>query len=105
MAPSEVKVIETDDDLQPQWAALERRVGFRKTRKLGEAPQGRINVRTVRIRNLLFLLYFPVLTSSRIYVTYNRRVGTTRTCNGTVGKAPMTNQQDLEAEKQQLQLQ
>jgi len=33
--------VSTDEELQPQWRALENRVNNRRSRQVGEAPQGR----------------------------------------------------------------
>ena len=36
-----INEVTSDDDLQPQWRALEHRVNQRKTKKIGEGPRGR----------------------------------------------------------------
>jgi len=42
----EIPIVEDDEHLQPQWAALERRVLNKKTVSIGEGPQGRIGKKT-----------------------------------------------------------
>lgn len=37
----ELTIIDREEELQPQWKALESRVNNRRTKKIGDGPQGR----------------------------------------------------------------